>query len=174
MNISNSECSSGCESGWTVYFDQFSNCTGRHNLGFGRPVDEYYPKGSAYANEDTEGKDLSMVSDASSGPPVFNEYHESADGRQKKSKQKKKAKAQQNFHLDDTASSPFFHFTQDNVGSFNNHTAKEYVPYFSQESSAANFEGESTRKKHLNFLKSSMKEKSASGKSEGLIGRKKH
>ncbi|XP_022844020.1 uncharacterized protein LOC111367398 isoform X3 [Olea europaea var. sylvestris] len=174
MNISNSECSSGCESGWTMYFDQNSNYAGRYNPGFGWPVDEDYPKGSAYANKDTEGEDLSMVSDASSGPPIFIEYSESADGRQKKNKQKKKTKDQPNLHLDDTASSPVFHFSQDHVGSFNNHTAKEYVPYFSQGSSVANFEGESTRKKHLNFLKSSKKGKSASGKSEGLMGRKKH
>lgn len=27
MNKSNSECSSGCESGWTMYLDQSSNST---------------------------------------------------------------------------------------------------------------------------------------------------
>ncbi|CAI9753499.1 unnamed protein product [Fraxinus pennsylvanica] len=174
MNISNSECSSGCESGWTMYFDQFSNYSGQDNPGFGRPVDEYYGKGG-YANDDTEGEDLSMVSDASSGPPILEyEYEKSPVGRQTKSKQKKKTKEQQNLYHDDTASSPFFHFSQDNVGSFSNQNLKEHVPYFSQGASAANFEGESNRKKHLNFLKSSLKGKSASGKSEGFLGRKKH
>ncbi|KAL2498144.1 hypothetical protein Adt_23694 [Abeliophyllum distichum] len=173
MNTSDSECPSGCESGWTMYFDQFSNYSGRHGQGLARPIDEYYAKG-AYANENTEGEDLSMVSDATSGPPIFENYEESTVRRQTKSKQKKKTKEQQNLYLDDTASSPFFHFSQDNVGSFNNNTAKEHVPYFSQGSSAANFEGESTGKKNLNLLKSSIKGKSASGKSEGLLGRKKH
>ncbi|XP_022884855.1 uncharacterized protein LOC111401379 isoform X2 [Olea europaea var. sylvestris] len=172
MNISNSEYSSGCESGWTTYFDQFSNYSGRYNSSFGRPIDEYYGKGS-YANDESEEEDLSMVSDASSGPPILNEYEESPVGRLMKSKQKKKTKEQQKLYLGDTASSPFIHFSQDNVGSFGNQNEKEHVPYFSKEASAANFAGESTRKKHLNFLKPSMKGKSASGKS-GFLGKKKH
>lgn len=126
MNISTSECSSGCESGWTMYLDQLSNSTDPYSRAF---VQNYEGK-AAYVNyEDQEDEDLSMVSDASSGPPHFHEYENGAVDTQyygyspsvsedkKKSKQKSKSKEtramkQQNLCLDDTASSPVFHFSQ--------------------------------------------------------------
>ncbi|CAL9158238.1 unnamed protein product [Musa hybrid cultivar] len=53
-----SDCSSGCQSGWTTYLEQSSEfCK--------TVVDE---KGGSYEHEEEE-EDLSMVSDASSGPP---------------------------------------------------------------------------------------------------------
>lgn len=78
-------------------------------------------------NEDQEDEDLSMVSDASSGPPHLHENY-GADPQcygfasppqedKKKSKQKIKTKEtrmkqQHNLCLDDTASSPVLHFSQ--------------------------------------------------------------
>ncbi|URE28512.1 hypothetical protein MUK42_15838 [Musa troglodytarum] len=54
-----SDCSSGCQSGWTMYLEQSSSefCK--------TVVDE---KGGSYEHEEEE-EGLSMVSDASSGPP---------------------------------------------------------------------------------------------------------
>ncbi|XP_075483856.1 protein SOB FIVE-LIKE 5-like [Primulina tabacum] len=127
MNVSNSECSSGCESGWTVYLDQTSNST-----------DKYTRVLVKNENPDQEDEDLSMVSDASSGPPQFQEYENYAGSgknlqlfhgyydqspmpeNKKKSKQNNKSKAkelmrvkkQENFCLDDTATSPLPHFAK--------------------------------------------------------------
>ncbi|XP_047952098.1 protein SOB FIVE-LIKE 5-like [Salvia hispanica] len=56
----NEECSSGCESGWTLYLQQSSIST------YESP--EHRTK--IISNED---EDLSMVSDASSGPPQLHE-----------------------------------------------------------------------------------------------------
>ncbi|KAI3460142.1 hypothetical protein Pfo_016805 [Paulownia fortunei] len=188
MNISTSEYSSGCESGWTMYLDQLSNSTDPYSTAL---VTNCEGKGT-YVNEDQEDEDLSMVSDASSGPPHFHTYENCAVDNQyygytssvsedkKQSKQKSKtkeprAKKQQNLCLDDTASSSIFHFSQamfiiefqDNVPPSDNHNSVEHVPGFSQVFSAAHFEGESITKKHLGFFKSSTK-----GKSGSLLGRK--
>ncbi|XP_073276464.1 protein SOB FIVE-LIKE 5-like [Primulina huaijiensis] len=185
MNISTSECSSECESGWTMYLDQTSNSTDRFTRDFAKNCKENAADSYAYEDQEDD-EDLSMVSDASSGPPPrFQEYDNyaatatarggenqffrgyassvSEDANKKKSKQKIKTKEtrnsqrQQNFCLADTASSPVFHFPQDNVASSG----------FSQVFSAANFESESTPKKQLGFLKSSTK-----GKSGSFLGRK--
>ncbi|KAK6116009.1 hypothetical protein DH2020_008278 [Rehmannia glutinosa] len=125
MNLSNSEYSSGCESGWTMYLDQLSNIS--TNDPFVTNIE-----GGKSVNIEDEDEDLSMVSDASSGPPhYFHEYDEkyetlyfSAHEDKKKGREKSKtketiinyrAKKQQNLCLDDTASSPVFDFSQDNV-----------------------------------------------------------
>ncbi|KAL9682859.1 hypothetical protein QQ045_014669 [Rhodiola kirilowii] len=68
MNTSSSDFSSGCESGWTQYFVQSSSSKSRrtgskkmmHNKGYGGGGEE----------------DMSMVSDASSGPRQYNEEDE--------------------------------------------------------------------------------------------------
>ncbi|PIN03231.1 hypothetical protein CDL12_24252 [Handroanthus impetiginosus] len=164
MNISTSECSSGCESGWTMYLDQRST----------NSTDPYFreQKGATFVNEDDqEDEDLSMVSDASSGPPHchhyenypvqthYYDYQSSVSEDKRKSKQKStktKEEKQNNLCLDDTASSPIFHYSQDNVPPPDNH-----------KSSGSHFEGESKQKKHLGFFKSSTK-----GKSGSLLGRK--
>ncbi|KAL0322987.1 UNVERIFIED_CONTAM: hypothetical protein Sangu_1918000 [Sesamum angustifolium] len=126
MNMSTSECSSGCESGWTMYLDQHSNSTDPYSRGY---VQNYEEKGVYVNYEDEEDEDLSMVSDASSGPPHFHEYENCGVDTQyygysppgsedkKKTKQKSKRKEtrtmkQQNLCLDDTASSPVYHFSQ--------------------------------------------------------------
>lgn len=125
--LGDSECSSGCESGWTLYLDNslVSPCdnengfAGNGKCGFGdekRTVEE-------------EEEDMSMVSDASSGPPHFPEeedygndngkcfYHAPIDAtlcknrakKQKSRENKRRNEVQEKSSLlDDTASSPVF------------------------------------------------------------------
>ncbi|KAL5559191.1 hypothetical protein UlMin_035402 [Ulmus minor] len=108
MNLSASNFSSGCESGWTNYLEQsyISENQFQKDQSFGK----YGGKG---AREKEEEEDLSMVSDASSGPPHYHEDDEdsfSSRGKQKKNKNKKKitekCKSQPHSNVDDTASSP--------------------------------------------------------------------
>ncbi|XP_030522784.1 protein SOB FIVE-LIKE 5-like [Rhodamnia argentea] len=77
MNVLvSSECSSGCESGWTLYFEHSVNPSRRDPTSpflderddddDNELCDEKRGKGI----EDDEEEGLSMVSDASSGPPV--------------------------------------------------------------------------------------------------------
>ncbi|KAA3488726.1 Calcium-transporting ATPase 3, endoplasmic reticulum-type [Gossypium australe] len=112
MNMSASQCGSGCESGWTLYLDQSSYSQKRCQK-FSR----------SFRVEDEE-QDLSMVSDASSGPRHYcQDYEQCLDENgsfcsapappepaKKSSKNKKKIKEhgsnQQHSYLDDTASSP--------------------------------------------------------------------
>ncbi|KAL8494581.1 hypothetical protein ACS0TY_025416 [Phlomoides rotata] len=159
MNLSNSECSSGCESGWTTYLDQFSDST---NLNTKNYIINYEEEKGGNLNEEDE--DLSMVSDASSGPPNLRKgaphyygYASSAqeDMKKKKSKSKEIMKMQQNVCLDDTASS--HNFYQDNaVPPDQNRYPVEHLSH-----------DESTPKKRFGFLKSSGK-----GKSGSFLGRK--
>ncbi|XP_022870892.1 uncharacterized protein LOC111390125 isoform X2 [Olea europaea var. sylvestris] len=172
MNTSNSECSSGCESGWTMYWDQLSNSTNYYNRAFDNY--KYQEKGGAYVYDDQEDENLSMISDASSGPPQpqiqdYFENHASNEQKknsnQKKIMKQKKAKSQ-SLYLDDTASSPIFHFSKDNVAYSGIHTSIEHGPGFSQGLATADFE------KHLDFFKSSAEGKKASGKSGSFRGKK--
>lgn len=100
MEDASSECSSGCQSGWTMYLEQSSYSNQNHAM-------------------EEEEEDLSMLSDASSGPsPLFHEevdLHEShalfyAKDCSKKSgvQTDKQRKLSPNSYLDDTASSPFY------------------------------------------------------------------
>lgn len=130
MNFSGSECSSGCESGWTMYLDQFSEDQYNNNR---RDIshNNIPPYGinykTEYVNDDEEeeeDEDMSMVSDASSGPPHFHEdycfdengyiFYPSASQNTQKNKEKRKINEQkvkkQSIYLDDTASSPFSNF----------------------------------------------------------------
>lgn len=127
MNISASECSSGCESGWTTYFDDhLSNSVGQypkvvsHKNGRRRGVSVY-----------EEDEDMSMVSDASSGPRHYHEegyfYDESGYYSYQNTEKKKNIKKvkeqrdagnkQQDSCFDDTASSPFLSYYS-NVSTF--------------------------------------------------------
>ena len=118
MNISASQCSSGCESGWTLYLDQ-SSVSGNDCRRDGRVVDEDCGRKNAEeVGQQDEEEDLSMVSDASSGPPHFHKDEDGFDANGcffstsvvAKKSQKKKVKdpstRQQHSPLDDTASSP--------------------------------------------------------------------
>ncbi|KAH6825891.1 hypothetical protein C2S53_017800 [Perilla frutescens var. hirtella] len=180
MNTSTSEYSSGCESGWTMYLDQNSNSTDPYSKGF---YTQYQGKG-AYANENEnveDDEDLSMVSDASSGPPHSHHYENNSshyygypsaaeddnnnnNNNKKKKKSKSKTRKEPNHHnlcLDDTASSSIFHFSQDNVPHSDDHNSAGHLY------SAAHFEDESRTKKGLSFFKSSTKGKSSGEKFAG-------
>ncbi|KAK6938568.1 hypothetical protein RJ641_032076 [Dillenia turbinata] len=151
--MSNSECSSGCESGWTLYLDQSSQGYNNHeNLNYqdyNRGKQEYVD------DDDDDDADLSMVSDASSGPPNMNEhenyYHESSSAsalvkkseKKQKNKERSEKKNRQSY-LDDTASSPVFSFSK----------------------------GKPSLKKHFGFFKNSRSSKPASAEPGGLKGRK--
>ncbi|XVE49348.1 hypothetical protein DITRI_Ditri01bG0076300 [Diplodiscus trichospermus] len=83
MNVLASECSSGCESGWTNYLEQSflsANPSNKGNgfnsrkSGFCDGHRENRGKEDVADDDDVaEEEDLSMVSDASSGPPHFYE-----------------------------------------------------------------------------------------------------
>ncbi|CAK9155440.1 unnamed protein product [Ilex paraguariensis] len=189
MNISTSECSSGCESGWTMYLDQSSNSADQcDRVGFPINDEDCRSKGeNVVEEEEEEDEDLSMVSDASSGPPQFHEngdffydtsshfcFASSTSEQANKRKQKTRIKngvKQQNSYLDDTASSPFLSFSK-NIDLSNNEASMRGVQGVSQDSSATHSKGKSALKKHFGFLKSSGPGKEVSGKSGGLQGRK--
>lgn len=132
MDLLGSECSSGCESGWTLYLEQsFLSHGGSDRMvgGEGGFCDGYWKAKASEEEEEEEVEDLSMVSDASSGPPHFIEddacSHEEDGHFSRASKSatlgKRKGKKQKikeyQFHepsssfLDDTASSPALNFT---------------------------------------------------------------
>ncbi|XP_038996348.1 protein SOB FIVE-LIKE 6-like [Hibiscus syriacus] len=131
MNVLSSECSSGCESGWTSYLVQ-SFCSDDSNDKKSGFCDEYR-KGHKGKEEvvvvvdDDEEEDLSMVSDASSGPPHF--YEDDDDHHytvpkvaafNKNGGKRHRNKEQQLPSLhDDTASSPLINL-QNNFGHTNN------------------------------------------------------
>ncbi|KAJ0025102.1 hypothetical protein Pint_08632 [Pistacia integerrima] len=135
MNLSSSQFSSGCESGWTSYLDQSSHSK-NECYSFGGNVDEEYAQTGARVDHDEE-EDLSMVSDASSGPRHCGEDEDcfdengcfcsppSASELARKNKKKHKIK---------------------------------------QHGVALHLQGKSTFKKHFDFFKSSLAEKPASGK----------
>ncbi|CAI9115871.1 OLC1v1016882C4 [Oldenlandia corymbosa var. corymbosa] len=117
MDLSTSEYSSGCASGWTMYLDPFSSS----NVQWNRSMEydnDFQSKGPNYVDEDEE--DLSMLSDASSGPPHFHHDEDSSEetrynstmtiSESKRSKNRMKVKEKKRnqpsyHHLDDTASS---------------------------------------------------------------------
>ncbi|GFY85960.1 hypothetical protein Acr_04g0006980 [Actinidia rufa] len=127
MNISISECSSGCESGWTMYLDQSSN-SGDHLQKSGCGYE------AANVEDYDEDEDLSMVSDASSGPPHFQEDEDLFD------------------------ESGYKHIAKPLIGASVEHTTG-----LSQGFSATHFKGKSTSQKKLGFLHSSVPGKPASG-----------
>ncbi|XP_055834495.1 protein SOB FIVE-LIKE 5-like isoform X2 [Solanum dulcamara] len=184
MNISGSECSSGCESGWTMYLDQFSNSADQYNNR--RDIsnnNEYGIYKTEYVNdEDQEDEDMSMVSDASSGPPHFHQeycfdrngyifYPSAPSENTKKANEKRKINEQkvkkQSLYLDDTASSPFSNFPKDER-CYNDRNSMEMVTGFSETHS----KGKSVLGKHFGFLKTSVSGRTSSEKSSGLKGRK--
>ncbi|XP_022766445.1 uncharacterized protein LOC111311335 [Durio zibethinus] len=129
MNVSASQCGSGCESGWTLYLDQSSYSQTRYQNFGGNFDEDYGGKGARFVVEDEE-EDLSMVSDASSGPRHYCEDYKGCldengsfcsapvapEPSKKSDKNKKKIKKhgsnQQHSYLDDTASSPVISFSK--------------------------------------------------------------
>ncbi|KAK5824012.1 hypothetical protein PVK06_018775 [Gossypium arboreum] len=107
MNISLSQCgSNGCESGWTFYLYQSSYYSQTQ-----RPNEEYVGKGGIFMAEEAAEVDLSMVSDASSGPKhYYDDYDQCSGPVKKRSKAKKKIK--EHGVDDDTATSPLTSFSK--------------------------------------------------------------
>ncbi|XP_016443346.1 protein SOB FIVE-LIKE 5 [Nicotiana tabacum] len=183
MNISASECTNECESGWTMYFDEFSYSADKCNRIKGRNnIHEIDGRGkTAYVDEE----DLSMVSDASSDPPNFHEdkeYYSEENGHvfyplvseYAMAKQNKKIKEQSgkqnNLCLDDTASSAVSSSPKDTTGFYNDTTTyMEQVAGYS----GTYPKGKSVLGKHFGFLKTSLNGKASSEKSGSLKGRKK-
>ncbi|KAI5661191.1 hypothetical protein M9H77_20514 [Catharanthus roseus] len=159
--LPNSECSSGCESGWTLYLDN----------SFASPYkdcDFSDGKRMKVSQEIEEEEDLSMVSDASSGPPppnfVEQDYYccyydeqpmiDSTTLRKNKKNITKEnrprknkvhhSKSSSNSLLDDTASSPVFDIANNNFTmANNNHDSAEKVLDFSQGYSTTHLQGRS-------------------------------
>nr|XP_017241783.1 PREDICTED: uncharacterized protein LOC108214343 isoform X1 [Daucus carota subsp. sativus] len=162
-NMSTSECSSGCESGWTAYLDHTSATTA-----YQYDQNQWRSIGLNVDQQNPETEDLSMVSDASSGPRCMQDgdrssayFSASASGLEqvkKKQKSKVKDKKLQDTHLVDTASSPV---AKNKFG----HSTNQASMMQNQSSSATQQKGKSGLRKHFGFLKSSVSGKAASHKS---------
>ncbi|XP_027333730.1 uncharacterized protein LOC113848423 [Abrus precatorius] len=173
MDISaTSQYSSASESGWTHYLDQSSlseNCFQRRG-----GVVDYEGKG---ARMDESEEDLSMVSDASSGPPHYdNEYYcenwypcfsSTTKDSQNKKKVKEFGRSQQPSTLDDTASSPVFNCPKESH-SFSGNGAVESASDFSQCVSATRIKRKTKFKKQFSFFESSLAGKLASEEHGGF------
>ncbi|XP_010273104.1 PREDICTED: uncharacterized protein LOC104608729 [Nelumbo nucifera] len=181
MNGLASECSSGCESGWTMYLDHsLSADPCKRGCEFG---DEIAFFGQDFmekeAKEEDEEEDLSMVSDASSGPPHFQEdevycdengcfcsassdaalvktsvKRRKIDQREQQQHQQQQQQQHPSF-LDDTASSPLFDFSKNNFTLSDNQASMDNLCDFSQAFSATRFEGTPEFQKQFGFLQSS-------------------
>lgn len=141
MNLLDSECRSGCESGWTLYLEHsfLSPGASRRNSGYVNGNNGYYDepidkrvKEEAEEEVEEEEEDQSMVSDASSGPPhliedegFFNDdngyFYPASRAATLAKNVGKRQKIRQHRHredqeltanfLDDTASSPVNNFS---------------------------------------------------------------
>ncbi|KAJ1388349.1 hypothetical protein SESBI_39176 [Sesbania bispinosa] len=161
-----SECSSGCESGWTLYLEEehsFLN-QNRGSQFIGGDDEELYVEEDKAKNEE---EDLSMVSDASSGPPLFPHKEDNNSASKAAIRSKKRQKVKENLEdqhlpsfLDDTASSPLFDFSMNNVTVTNQQTSTESMLDYSQGFSATYFEERSSLQGQfgLYFLQPSLSE----------------
>ncbi|KAG2692394.1 hypothetical protein I3760_08G051900 [Carya illinoinensis] len=185
MDFSASQCSSGCESGWTRYLDQ--SLLSEYQFHRDGGMDEYRGKGEKMEEKE---EDLSLVSDASSGPSHYHEddeesihddgfplYSSTASEVARKNKKKKKAKAKesgrhrQRSNLDDTATSPALNFPKVTTHYGNEDSTMKNLWNFSQGNfSATQFEGKSAFQENFTFLKS-FAEKPASEEQGGFHGR---
>lgn len=129
--LGDSECSSGCESGWTLYLENSYMAPPYHSCGGNRFLEGKGGFSQENGYEEEEEEDLSMVSDASSGPPQFVEeedygndnngcsYHAAPVNsaaalpvkRQKKKENRRRSIREHPSALDDTASSPIFNLS---------------------------------------------------------------
>ncbi|KAL4555876.1 hypothetical protein LXL04_038508 [Taraxacum kok-saghyz] len=177
-----SECSSGCESGWTLYFEQ--SMYPSHSLQNHNNLEDFHCTKGSFSHKDEEEEeeeeeDMSMVSDASSGPPHFQEQEESfnnnghggyfvytplpplmdhpTNGKRKKTKKDSELlRKVQDFpsFLDDTASSPFFNFSNNNltVPSKKASMKDNDIIDYSQGYSTTYFEGKSKYEEHYGLF----------------------
>ncbi|KAI3445877.1 hypothetical protein Pfo_002542 [Paulownia fortunei] len=169
--FANQECSSGCESGWTLYLEHsstypYASCDqendyldGRRN-GVFTEAKRLKEEELEEEEEEEEDEDLSMVSDASSGPPHLHEeegyggndtngcfYRYPIDdplsrnslNRKKKRDNRRQKVQDQSSLLDDTASSPFFDFSDKNFTLTRSQPSVENVLEYSQGYSTTQF-----------------------------------
>lgn len=174
-----SQYSSASESGWTHYLDQ-SSLSENYFQRRGGVVDECEGKGARMEEESEE--DLSMVSDASSGPPHYdNECYcenwypclSSTTKEQQKKKVKEYGRSQQPSPLDDTASSSLFNFPKESHKKqecFSGNGAVESALDFSQCVSATRIKRKTKFQKHFSFLERSLGGKLASKEQGGFDG----
>ncbi|CAL0320723.1 unnamed protein product [Lupinus luteus] len=180
MNALASEWSSGCESGWTLYLEH-SYRDSQFISGSDGFYEDHKDKGTK--EEEYEEEDLSMVSDASSGPPhfpydeaYFNEeennggfYSESNAVKLAKSAKKNQKVKENQQHLPsflhDTASSCVFDLSTNEVDLNNQQTSTESMVDYSQGFSAnyIKFQGRSTFHQHLDFIQPSLSENEYEG-----------
>lgn len=174
-----SQYSSASESGWTHYLDQSS-----------LPENYYQRRGGVVECDEGKGarmeefseEDLSMVSDASSGPPYYdNECYcqnwypclssTTKDSQKKNKKVKEYGRSQQPSPLDDTASSPFFNCAKEShkkQDSFSGNGAVESALNFSQCVSATRIKRKTKFQKHFGFLDRSLAGKLTSEEQGGF------
>ncbi|KAL0356914.1 UNVERIFIED_CONTAM: hypothetical protein Scaly_1377100 [Sesamum calycinum] len=186
--FANEECSSGCESGWTLYLDHSSihspSCNQergrRRSTGVFTEAKTLKRQDGEDEEEDEEEEeeeeDLSMVSDASSGPPHLNEeecYGGNVDANGNingcfyhypihapilpRNRNKNRDNRRRKHHsslLDDTASSPFYDFS--NTGTRSLQPSVENVLEYSQGYSTTQFEVRPPyQEHHYDFFQSS-------------------
>ncbi|XP_011030317.1 PREDICTED: uncharacterized protein LOC105129793 isoform X2 [Populus euphratica] len=192
MNFLASECSADCESGWTLYLEQsfLSNPNSKHRNktnfvdaeSAGLCREGKNTREESEEEDEEEEEDLSMVSDASSGPPHFHEdenyfnydnghFYPSLKGttllnngsnyREKKKEHSRQSRHRQDQELppflDDTASSPAFNFSKNNFALSNsNQDSMESVFDYSQSFSATHFQGRSTYQDHIGCIHPSL------------------
>ncbi|KAI4389861.1 hypothetical protein MLD38_002035 [Melastoma candidum] len=131
MSVSASDCSKGCESGWTVYLNEswpLSPEEWHSSAGRGYPREDGFYRGRT-KDEEEEGENLSMVSDASSGPPSREVEDDCSNGSfppwehrswaKKKTRESSKVEQHQNYYYyEDTACSTHLKCTeQEKTGS---------------------------------------------------------
>ncbi|XP_047938000.1 protein SOB FIVE-LIKE 5-like isoform X2 [Salvia hispanica] len=147
----NQECSSGCESGWTLYFQQ----------SYKTEDDSPEPRTKRSTEEDDE--DLSMLSDASSGPPQVHEEEgscydnyatlsqPSSERKKKRANRCRKKVPERSSLLDDTASSSLYGY----CNKTRRQASVENVVEYSQGYSSTQFEVRPTYvEEHYDFLQS--------------------
>ncbi|CAJ2643885.1 unnamed protein product [Trifolium pratense] len=174
MDMSNySQYNSESESGWTNYLDHSSFSEQHFNRKNGK-VD--YEATMEEEEEEEEEEDLSMVSDASSGPP---NYHVEEDYQQpycvnwnsSTSKKKVKEFGRKSQHssqslLDDTASSPVFNYPK--KINFSENGVVENTLDSSPSFSATRTKRKTKFQKHSSFLEHSRGGKQASQEPGGF------
>ncbi|XP_014520501.1 uncharacterized protein LOC106777432 [Vigna radiata var. radiata] len=180
--FASSQCSSGCESGWTLYLEQslqlnhnaFSHATSQFH---GEDNHEY--KAKKAKKEEAEEEDLSMVSDASSGPPHLPDAQDNGSfysaskaaklGKRSKKRQKVKEYPHLPSFLDDTASSSVFDFSMNNVTVTNQQTSTESMLEYSQGFSATYYEERSSLQDQFGFLEPSLSENGVENNKQMLL-----
>jgi hypothetical protein len=157
--------SSGCESGWTLYLDQSVSSPSpscfRDSNGFDsrRRSKDSWDQNYVHQEEEEEEDDLSMISDASSGPRNISEEDSvkkiNIVGLKKQCKREKKRRdyEKMNSLLDDTASSPLFNFPHKSVGGNKiEQTFPESTLDYSQGFSATQFQDKTAFQEQCGYL----------------------